>query len=167
LGELPRGYDHKYIYSNIGYNLKATDMQAAIGFSQLNKIEVFVEKRKKNFAFLKSMLAELEEISVAEPTPNSDPSWFGFPITIVDSERINREELLRFLNSRNIGTRLVFAGNITKQPAYMNSNLHVVGNLRNTDLAMKNTFWVGTFPGLNDSMLTFIAESIRDFIRDR
>jgi CDP-4-dehydro-6-deoxyglucose reductase, E1 len=164
LGDLPKGYDHKYTYSHIGYNLKATDMQAALGLSQLSKLDTFVEKRKQNFQFLKTMLEGVEGISIAEPTPGSDPAWFGFPITLDPNHPVNREDLLRFLNSRKIGTRLVFAGNITKQPAYKNVDFRVVGNLTNTDLVMARSFWVGVYPGLTKPMLEYVAESISDFM---
>lgn len=164
LGDLPAGYDHKYIYSHIGYNLKATDMQAALGLSQLGKIDRFVQARKDNFNYLSAALAGVEGLIMPVATPKSDPSWFGFPITLDPSHPVNREELLRFLDSRKIGTRLLFAGNLTKQPAYRNVDFKIVGDLTNTDIVMTRTFWVGTYPGLTAPMLDFIAESIKEFM---
>ena len=164
LGDLPAGYDHKYIYSHIGYNLKATDMQAALGLSQLNKVDRFVQARKDNFNYLFAALKDVEGLILPVATPKSDPSWFGFPLTIDPSHPANREELLRFLDSRKIGTRLLFAGNLTKQPAYRNVDFKIVGDLTNTDIVMTRTFWVGTYPGLTNEMLDFIAESIKEFM---
>ena len=164
LGELPEGYDHKYIYSHIGYNLKATDIQAALGLSQLDKLDMFVERRKENFNYLFKQLQGTEGLLLPKATENSDPSWFGFPITLDPKHPVNREELLRFLDSRKIGTRLMFAGNIMRQPAYLNQDFRVVGELTNTDIVMKRTFWVGTYPGLTNPMLDYIAESIKDFV---
>jgi CDP-6-deoxy-D-xylo-4-hexulose-3-dehydrase len=164
LGELPEGYDHKYIYSHIGYNLKATDMQAALGLSQIEKLDFFVVRRKENFNYLINQLKEVEGLMLPIATENSDPSWFGFPITLDPNHPVNREELLRFLDSRKIGTRLMFAGNIMRQPAYLDQDFRVVGDLTNTDIVMKRTFWVGTYPGLTNPMLDFIADSIKDFL---
>jgi CDP-6-deoxy-D-xylo-4-hexulose-3-dehydrase len=164
LGELPEGYDHKYIYSHIGYNLKATDMQAALGVTQLGKLEYFIRKRKENFEYLSSLLSQIEGLRVATATPNSDPSWFGCPITLDPSHPVSREELLRFLDSRKIGTRLLFAGNILKQPAYRNVEFRVVGDLSNTDIVMKRSFWVGVYPGLTKPMLDYVVECISDFM---
>lgn len=164
LGDLPEGYDHKYIYSHIGYNLKATDMQAALGVSQLSKLDRFVQARKDNFNYLSSKLQGVEGLILPQATPKSDPSWFGYPITLDPSHPVNREELLRFLDSRKIGTRLLFAGNLTKQPAYRNVDWRIVGDLTNTDIVMNRTFWVGTFPGLTQPMLDYIAESISEFV---
>ena len=164
LGDLPEGYDHKYIYSHIGYNLKATDMQAALGVTQLAKLDYFIEKRKENFAYLSSRLSSIEGLRVAAATPNSDPSWFGCPITLDPGHPINREELLQFLDSRKIGTRLLFAGNILKQPAYKNVDFRVVGDLTNTDIVMKRSFWIGVYPGLTNFMLDYVIESISDFM---
>ena len=164
LGSLPEGYDHKYIYSHIGYNLKATDMQAALGVSQLNKLDGFIEKRKTNFEYLLNALKAVEGLILPAATPNSDPSWFGFPITLHPDLDIKREDLLRFLETRKIGTRLMFAGNILKQPAYRNIDFRVVGNLDNTDIVMSRSFWVGVYPGLNVEQLDYIAASIADFV---
>ena len=164
LGDLPAGYDHKYIYSHIGYNLKATDMQAALGLTQLAKLDFFVEIRKRNFSYLKSALTGVEGLVLPAATANSDPSWFGFPITIEPGHHVNRESLLKFLETRKIGTRLMFAGNILKQPAYRNIDFRVVGNLTNTDIVMNQSFWVGVYPGLSEAMLAYIADSIKEFM---
>ena len=164
LGDLPAGYDHKYTYSHIGYNLKATDMQAALGLTQLAKIETFIEKRKENYNYLKERLQGIEGISIAEATEHSDPAWFGFPITLDSNHPIKREDLIKFLDSRKIGTRLVFAGNITKQPGYKDVNFKVIGELTNTDIVMTRSFWVGVYPGLTKNMLDYIADSISDFV---
>lgn len=164
LGDLPAGYDHKYIYSHIGYNLKATDMQAALGLSQLAKLPGFIQRRRENFAHLSRRLAQVEGLILPRATQNSDPSWFGYPITLDPNVNINREELLRFLDSRKIGTRLMFAGNIMKQPAYRDVDFRVVGDLTNTDIVMRRTFWVGVYPGLNEPMLDFVADSIIEFV---
>jgi CDP-6-deoxy-D-xylo-4-hexulose-3-dehydrase len=164
LGDLPEGYDHKYTYSHIGYNLKATDMQAALGLTQLAKLELFIQKRKDNYEYLKRNLSGIEGLSIAQATPNSEPSWFGCPITLDPKHPVNREDLLRFLDSRKIGTRLLFAGNITKQPAYKDVEFRIVGDLTNTDIVMTRSFWVGVYPGLTKPMLDYVIESISDFM---
>lgn len=164
LGDLPEGYDHKYTYSHIGYNLKATDMQAALGLSQLDKLDFFINKRRENYDYLKKHLETIEGVMVAQATPNSEPSWFGMPITLDPKHPVNREDLLRFLESRKIGTRLLFAGNITKQPAYKDVNFRKVGSLQNTDTVMLRSFWVGVYPGLTTRMLDYVIESISDFM---
>ena len=164
LGTLPVGYDHKYIYSHIGYNLKATDMQAALGLSQLKKVEKFSEARKQNFRYLYQGLSKVQGLILPRATEKSDPSWFGFPLTIDPEHPADREALLRFLDSRKIGTRLLFAGNLTRQPAYKNVDWRIVGDLTNTDIVMKRTFWVGTYPGLTPVMLDYIVSSITDFM---
>ena len=160
LGDLPEGYDHKYIYSHIGYNLKATDMQAALGLSQFAKLEHFISRRKENFEYLYNHLSKVEGLMLAKATPNSEPSWFGFPITLEPKIGINREDLLRYLDSKLIGTRLMFAGNILKQPAYKNVDFRVVGDLTNTDIIMSRSFWVGVYPGLTKEMLDYVIEHI-------
>jgi len=164
LGDLPEGYDHKYTYSHIGYNLKATDMQAALGITQLAKAELFIQQRKENYEYLQKHLSKVEGLSIAVATEHSDPSWFGCPITLDPSHPVNREDLLRFLDSRKIGTRLVFAGNITKQPAYKDVDFRIVGDLTNTDIVMTRSFWVGVYPGLTTPMLDYVIESISDFM---
>jgi CDP-6-deoxy-D-xylo-4-hexulose-3-dehydrase len=165
LGELPHGYDHKYIYSHIGYNLKATDIQAALGVSQLKKLEGFVEKRKENFEYLFAGLRDIEGLTMPRATHNSDPSWFGFPITLESDHPVDREELLRFLDNRKIGTRLMFAGNITRQPAYANVDFKIVGDLNNSDVVMRRSFWIGVYPGLSTVMLDYVMDSIKEFMR--
>ncbi len=164
LGELPKGYDHKYIYSHIGYNLKATDIQAALGVSQLRKLDFFVQKRKDNFNHLLAGLKDIEGLRMPIATKNSDPSWFGFPITIDPEHPANREELLRFLEKRRIGTRLMFAGNITRQPAYSNVDFRIVGDLSNSDIVMRRSFWLGVYPGLTHQMLDYVIESVAEFM---
>jgi len=167
LGDLPEGYDHKYIYSHIGYNLKATDMQAAIGISQLDKLESFIAKRKENYNYLYEHLSGVDGLNIAVATEHSDPSWFGFPMTIEPSHPVEREELLRYLDSKKIGTRLLFAGNILKQPAYRDTNFRVVGDLKNTDIVMNRSFWVGVYPGLTTKMLDYVIECITDFMNGK
>ena len=164
LGDLPIGYDHKYIYSHVGYNLKATDMQAALGLSQLAKLDGFVEARKKNFAHLYSRLDGTPGLLLPRATPKSDPSWFGFPITLGEDLHVDRAALLRFLDERKIGTRLMFAGNITRQPAYRSVDFRVVGDLTDSDVVMKRTFWVGVYPGLTTPMLDYIADNILEYL---
>jgi CDP-6-deoxy-D-xylo-4-hexulose-3-dehydrase len=168
LGDLPEGYDHKYTYSHLGYNLKITDMQAACGLAQLEKAPQFIQARKNNFAYLKDRLKDCREfLHLPEATEHSDPSWFGFPITLDSKHPANRENLLRFLDSRKIGTRLLFAGNITKQPAYKNVDFRVVGDLTNTDVVMIRSFWVGVYPGLTTHMMDYVIESITDFMNGK
>lgn len=165
LGDLPAGYDHKYIYGHIGYNLKATDMQAALGVSQLKKLDRFVAARKANFKYLKNALSDIPDFVMPEATVNSDPSWFGFPITIRPDSGIDRTTLLRHLDEKKIGTRLLFAGNLLKQPAYRNIEHRVIGDLKNSDLVMTNTFWLGVYPGLTDEMLNYVSDVVHDFVK--
>ena len=165
LGSLPCGYDHKYTYSHIGYNLKATDMQAALGASQLNKLPGFIARRKENFHHLKTALAGLEEsLMLPEATAHSDPAWFGFPIGVREDAPLRREDLIRVLDANKIGTRLLFGGNLLRQPAYQDCEYRVAGELRNTDFVMNNVFWVGVYPGLTRLMLDFVAKTITEFI---
>jgi len=164
LGDLPEGYDHKYTYSHVGYNLKATDMQAALGLTQMKKLDGFIAARNKNFNYLYSRLNGVEGLIMPKATEHSEPSWFGFPITLDPKHPVNREELLRFLDSKKIGTRLMFAGNILKQPAYKDVDFRVVGDLTNTDIVMMRTFWVGVYPGLTEPMLDYIVENIIEFV---
>jgi len=164
LGSLPCGYDHKYTYSHVGYNLKATDMQAALGLSQIEKLPLFIERRKENFRYLYSALGPLEEfLLLPEGTPGSDPAWFGFPIGVREDAPFRRDELIRALESNKIATRLLFGGNLLRQPAYEGSEYRVVGGLPNTDFVMNNVFWVGVYPGLTKGMLDFIADTMVKF----
>ena len=167
LGELPAGYDHKYIYSHIGYNMKITDMQAACGLAQLGKLNKFIEKRKKNFNFLKSNLKELSDIIILpEKETHSDPSWFGFPITLKEKSKIERRKLIIELNKNKIGTRLLFSGNLTKQPAYIGKKFKVSGKLTNTDSVMNNTFWIGLYPALGEEELTFVVKTLKRILKN-
>jgi len=167
LGSLPKGYDHKYIYSKIGYNFKATEMQASLGLSQLSKIEVFGEVRKINFEFYKNKLSSLESLTFAEETIDSSPSWFGFPIIVSQKARFSRNEIVGHLNSRNIGTRLLFAGNLTKQPAYEDVNFRKVSDLTVADNLMNNAFWIGVQPNLSNDQMNYVAETITAFVQQR
>ena len=165
LGDLPEGYDHKYTYSHLGYNLKITDMQAACGLAQLEKASGFIQKRKENFAFLKKHLAACEEFLILpEATENSDPSWFGFPITLRENAPVTRLALLKYLDSQKIGSRLLFAGNLTRQPYMLGRNYRVSGELTNTDIVMNQTFWVGVQPALTEEMLGGVVGCIRQFL---
>ena len=164
LGTLPFGYDHKYTYSHLGYNLKISDMQAACALAQMDRLPGFVEVRKRNFNILKDRLKTCEEFLILpEATTGSDPSWFGFPITIRDGAGVARVDLLKYLDQYKVGTRLLFAGNLTRQPYFKDHTHRVSGDLTNTDKVMNNTFWVGVYPGLNEDMLSFIVEKIEAF----
>jgi CDP-6-deoxy-D-xylo-4-hexulose-3-dehydrase len=168
LGTLPTGYDHKYSYSRIGYNLKLTDMQAAVGVAQLKKLDDFVARRRENFAYLHAALEPLADVLILpEATPGSDPSWFGFPITMREGVGISRNAVIARLESGGIKTRLLFGGNLTRQPAYASVPFRVVGDLTNADVIMNNTFWVGIFPGLDRPMLDYIALQMREATRPR
>ena len=165
LGSLPEGYDHKYTYSHLGYNLKITDMQAACGLAQLAKAPDFVQKRKDNFAYLKNRLRSCEEFLILpEATEKSDPSWFGFPITLRENAPVSRVELLQYLDQYRIGTRLLFAGNLTRQPYMIGRTYRVVGELTNTDIVMNNTFWIGVQPALTEEMLDWAVTKIEAFL---
>jgi CDP-6-deoxy-D-xylo-4-hexulose-3-dehydrase len=164
LGSLPCGYDHKYTYSHIGYNLKATDMQAALGASQLTKLPAFIARRKENFAYLRQKLQPLEDLLVLpHATSSADPSWFGFPIGIRQDAPISRLELTGALEAKKIGTRLLFGGNLARQPAYQGSQYRVIGTLPNTDYVLNQVFWIGVYPGLTQEMLDFVAETVLEF----
>lgn len=170
-GELPMGYDHKYVYSHFGYNLKVTDMQAAIGCAQLEKLDHIVEARRRNFARLKEALADVPGLILPEAQRNSNPSWFGFLISVKEDAGFTRNELVTYLESRKIQTRNLFAGNLLKHPAFdemrrSGQGYRVVGELKNTDFIMNHTFWIGVYPGMTDEMLDYMAESIREFVRD-
>lgn len=165
LGDLPQGYDHKYVYSHIGFNLKVTDMQAAIGLSQLSKVDQFVAKRRENHQLLYDLMKPLEEHFILPvATKNSEPSWFGFMLTIRNPKHLERNKLVRFLEEKKIGSRLFFGGNILKQPAYKKIENRLVGKLNNTDKTMNDSFWIGVWPGLKNEHLEYIVEQINYFI---
>jgi CDP-6-deoxy-D-xylo-4-hexulose-3-dehydrase len=161
LGELPRGYDHKYTYSHIGYNLKVTDMQAAIGLEQLKKIPGFIERRIHNFNRLKKNLRVVQDkLILPEATANSEPSWFGFIITVRQGSGLSRNKITQYLEDNKVQTRMLFAGNLVKQPAFMNTNYRKASDLVNTDKILNDTFLVGVYPGLTDEMIDYISEKI-------
>ncbi len=163
-GNLPVGYDHKYVYSHVGYNLKITDMQAAVGLAQLDKLSLFIEKRRRNYEILKKGLSAFQDkIILPEPTPLSNPSWFAFLITVKENAGFTRNDLVKFLESNNIETRNLFSGNMTKQPAFMNAPGRIASDLRNTDFIMNNTFFIGLYPGLNDEHLNYVLEKFKEF----
>ncbi|MCW3021597.1 MAG: putative PLP-dependent enzyme involved in cell wall biosis [Conexibacter sp.] len=164
-GTLPEGYDHKYVYSHLGYNLKATDMQAAVGHAQLQRLDEFVAARRANHAFLREALSELEDVLVLpEATPSSDPSWFGFALTVRPDAGFGRRALVDHLEAAGVATRLLFAGNLLRQPAYADVKHRVVGSLETTDLVAANTFWVGCYPGLEQPHLEHVADTLRGFV---
>lgn len=163
-GELPFGYDHKYVYSHLGYNLKITDMQAACGLAQLAKLPDFIRQRKANFAYLKERLAAVEDyLLLPQATPDSDPAWFGFPLTLKDAANVNRVDLLRYLDQYKIGTRLLFAGNITRQPYMHGRNYRIHGQLTHTDKILHDTFCIGVQPALSEEALSFVVEKLSAF----
>jgi len=163
-GDLPDGYDHKYTYSHLGYNLKITDMQAACALAQMDRLEEFIAKRRANFAYLKSKLYSVEQfLHLPEATPNSNPSWFGFPLIVKEAAGVKRADLINFLEENKIGTRLLFAGNLTKQPYMAGRNYRVSGDLSNTEIVMNQTLWLGTFPALGEVELDYIADKIEEF----
>jgi CDP-6-deoxy-D-xylo-4-hexulose-3-dehydrase len=165
LGDLPEGYDHKYTYAHAGYNLKITDMQAACGLAQMGKLESFIQSRKDNFKYLYDRLQSCQDFLILpEATENSDPSWFGFLMTIKPEANIRRVDLLSYLDQEKIGTRLLFAGNLTRQPYMQGRNYRVSGDLTHTDIVMNDSFWVGVYPGLTEEMLDFTATKIESFL---
>lgn len=165
LGDLPEGYDHKYTYSHIGFNLKVTDMQAAIGLSQLNKVEGFIAKRRENYKILYNLFKTLNEhFILPEATENANPSWFGFLLTIKETSNLNRNKLVEYLENNKVGTRLLFGGNLLKQPAYKNIKYRVIDDLTNTNIVMNNSFWVGVWPGLNKSHFIYMLNTVKAFI---
>lgn len=168
LGDLPFGYDHKYTYSHLGYNLKITDMQAAVGLAQMDRLVDFIAARKRNFQHLTDGLSDLEDVLILpKATPNSDPSWFGFPITVRPESGVARDDLVKYLNSEKVATRLLFGGNLLRQPYMKDRNYRVVGDLVSSDLVMTNTFWIGLYPGLDAPALDFAIDRIRRFLRGR
>lgn len=162
-GTLPAGYDHKYIYSQVGYNLKTTDLQAALGLSQLDKLDWFGAARRENFARLHAALEGTPHLLLPEATRDSDPSWFGFVLTLTEDAPFTRRELVAFLEERRIGTRQLFAGNLTRHPAYAEADYRVVGDLTNSDVITERSFWVGVYPGLTGEMIDYVAASLREF----
>lgn len=168
LGDLPYGYDHKYMYSHIGYNLKMTDMQAAVGVAQLEKLDQFIEARNKNFKRIFKGLKPLEEfLLLPKATKGSEPSWFGFPITVRESAPFTRFDLVQHIESRRIGTRQLFGGNLLRQPAYAGLPMRVAGNLKNADIITDSTFWIGVYPGLTSEMIDFMVGTITEFVEER
>jgi CDP-6-deoxy-D-xylo-4-hexulose-3-dehydrase len=168
LGCLPQGYDHKYIFSHVGYNMKVTDMQAAVGVAQLAKLPSFIETRKRNWRLLREGLAEFDDLlMLPSAAPRTDPSWFGFLITVRPNAPFDRDELVRFLDKKRIATRLLFGGDITQQPAYENVEHRVVGRLDSTRVVMERTFWIGVYPGVTEEMVSYVIESFREFVHGR
>jgi CDP-6-deoxy-D-xylo-4-hexulose-3-dehydrase len=166
LGDLPAGYDHKYTYSNIGYNLKLTDMQAAVGLAQMDRLEGFIAHRRANFAYLSEQLADFSDFLILpKATPRSNPSWFGFPITVRDEAPFTRDALIRHLEAHKIATRLIFAGNLIRQPYMKHQNFRVHGDLQTSDTVMTSSFWVGVFPGLQRDHLDYMVETLRRFMK--
>jgi CDP-6-deoxy-D-xylo-4-hexulose-3-dehydrase len=167
LGDLPAGYDHKYIYSHVGYNLKATDLQAAVGIAQLKKLPRFIAARRRNWTRLADGLAPLAEyLILPAATPGSEPAWFGFPLTVRPQAPFSRRDVVRHLESRRVATRQIFAGNILRQPAYRGLPHRVAGDLNNTDIVMERSFWIGVYPGITDGMIDYVVETLTDFVRD-
>ena len=167
LGELPYGYDHKYTYSHIGYNLKVSDMQAAVGVAQLEKLPAFIQARRKNFDTLHAGMKDLEEFFILpEATPNSEPSWFGFLLSVREDAPFTRDQMVRHLEAHKIGTRLMFAGNLVRQPAYQGANYRQIGNLENSDFIMNQSFWIGVYPGLSEEMLAYVLDVIHTGARE-
>ena len=168
LGDLPEGYDHKYTYSHLGYNLKSGDIQAAIGLAQLERLNGFVDRRRSNWRYLNSHLKSLEEFLILpKPTKYSDPSWFGFALTVRKGSPYSRNDIVKFLNENKIGTRLLFGGNLLKQPAFMGTPRRVVGDLCNSDVVMNDTFWIGVWPGLSEKMLEYVVQVFYDFFGEK
>ncbi|MFJ2263441.1 lipopolysaccharide biosynthesis protein RfbH [Streptomyces sp. NPDC087844] len=167
MGTLPAGYDHKYIFSHVGYNLKSTDLQAALGLSQLGRLDMFCSTRRHNWRRLREGLDGVPWLVLPEATPRSDPSWFGFVLTVDPKAPFSRAELVGFLENRKIGTRRLFAGNLTRHPAYLDRPHRVVGDLANSDLITDQTFWIGVYPGLTDDMIDYVISSVTDFVEAR
>lgn len=168
LGNLPLGYDHKYSYSNLGYNLKLGDIQSAIGLAQMSSLKNFISARKTNWQYLYNGLAELSDYFILpEATPGSDPSWFGFALSVKNSARFNRNELIAHLESKKISTRLMFGGNLTLQPAFQNLRFRIHGDLSNSDFITQNTFWIGVWPGLTNEMLQYVIKEIKYFVQKK
>ncbi|WP_405858374.1 lipopolysaccharide biosynthesis protein RfbH [Streptomyces sp. NBC_00090] len=167
MGTLPEGYDHKYIFSHVGYNLKATDIQAALGLTQLDKLDDFVDARRHNWSRLRDGLEGVPHLILPRATERSEPSWFGFALTVDPEAPFKRAELVDFLEDRKIGTRRLFAGNLTRHPAYIDQPHRIVGDLTNSDIITEHTFWVGVYPALTDEMIDYVASSVREFVASR
>jgi len=166
-GKLPYGYDHKYVYSHIGYNLKITDMQAAVGLAQIEKLDRFIEKRKYNFERLYAGLRPFEEyLILPRATEDSDPSWFGFPITVREEKGVNRGQLVNYLEKNKIMTRMLFGGNLTRQPAYEDIEYRIVGDLKNSDVILNDTFFIGVYPGITDDMIDYMLQVFTNFFSE-
>jgi len=167
LGQLPKGYDHKYTYSHVGYNLKVTDMQAAVGCAQLKKLDKFISIRKENYKKLYKKLSTFNNyLILPESNANTEPSWFGFPIAVKPEKGVDRDKLVQYLNANKIGTRLLFAGNLLKQPAYMDINHRVVGDLKNSNKVMKYIFWIGVYPGINENHIEFVYKVFKKYFKE-
>jgi CDP-6-deoxy-D-xylo-4-hexulose-3-dehydrase len=165
MGDLPYGYDHKYTYGHVGYNLKITDMQAAVGLSQIDRVEEFIAARRRNFALLSEGLAEWQDLFILpKATPGSDPSWFGFPMTLTTAAKFTRDDVVQFLNANKIGTRFLFGGNLLRQPYMQGRNVRVVGDLTNADIVTERTFWIGLFPGLTPDHIAYMIETLGRFV---
>lgn len=168
MGELPYGYDHKYIYSHVGFNMKVTDMQAAVGLSQLQKVPGFVQRRRENFNLLRELVEDLSEFFVfAEVHPKAEPSWFGFPLTLRPECGIARRDVVRHLEEKKVATRTLFGGNLMRQPLYRNQKTRVVGDLAVTDRVMNDSFWVGIYPGLSERHMEYIGRTLREAVSGR
>ena len=165
LGQLPKGYDHKYTYRHIGYNLKVSDMQAAVGLSQLDRAPEFIAARRANFQYLTEGLKDIDSLILPQPTPNSDPSWFGFPIAVREGAARDRDHVVRYLEDHRVATRLLFAGNLLRQPAYQGIECRVIGEMTRADYVMNNVFWIGTFPGLDKPRLDYMIETLHDAVK--
>ena len=164
LGELPFGYDHKYIYSHLGYNLKLTDMQAAVGVAQLDKLPGFISTRKRNWQRLYDGLGDLDALDIVQPTPNSDPAWFGFPLLVSENAGFGRFDLVECLEAAKIATRLVFGGNLLRQPAFAGRDHRRIGALPNADAVAERGLWIGCYPGLSEAMIDYMIQVIRAFV---
>jgi CDP-6-deoxy-D-xylo-4-hexulose-3-dehydrase len=168
LGDLPMGYDHKYTYSHVGYNLKITDMQAAVGVAQLDRLDGFIDVRRRNFDLLTKTFSEFEDLFILpEATPNSDPSWFGFPLTLREVVGFTREDLTQHFDMAKIGTRLLFGGNLVRQPYMRGRNYRISGDLTNANIVTERTFWVGVYPGLGEEHFAYMADTVRAFLANR
>jgi CDP-6-deoxy-D-xylo-4-hexulose-3-dehydrase len=165
LGQLPKGYDHKYTYRHIGYNLKVSDMQAAVGLSQLDRAPEFIAARRANFQYLTEGLKDIDSLILPQPTPNSDPSWFGFPIAVREGAGRDRDHVVRYLEDHRVATRLLFAGNLLRQPAYQGIECRIIGEMTRADYVMNNVFWIGTFPGLDKPRLDYMIETLHDAVK--